>query len=91
MKICYLGAGTWGFCLASLLASKGNEVALWTKRDDFAKLLAKTRQHPKLPNFEAHQAVIPTSDLAPQSKMPILLWSLSHPSAYVPSSNRSAS
>lgn len=64
MKICYLGAGTWGFCLASLLASKGNEVALWTKRDDFAKLLAKTQQHPKLPNFEAHSSVIPTSDLA---------------------------
>src|SRR3954468_10835198 len=64
MKICYLGAGTWGFCLASLLASKGNEVALWTKRDDFAKLLAKTRQHPKLPKFETHEAVIPTSDLA---------------------------
>jgi glycerol-3-phosphate dehydrogenase (NAD(P)+) len=64
MKICYLGAGTWGFCLASLLASKGNEVALWTKRDDFAKLLAKTRQHPKLPNFEAYKTVTPTSDLA---------------------------
>jgi len=64
VKICYLGAGTWGFCLASLLASKGNEVALWTKRDDFAKLLAKTRKHPKLSNFEAHKAVIPTSDLA---------------------------
>ncbi|HEY5235554.1 MAG TPA: NAD(P)H-dependent glycerol-3-phosphate dehydrogenase [Rhabdochlamydiaceae bacterium] len=63
-KICYLGAGTWGFCLASLLASKGYEVALWTKRDDFAKLLAKTRQHPKLPNFEAHPSVIPTSELA---------------------------
>ncbi|HEX2579199.1 MAG TPA: NAD(P)H-dependent glycerol-3-phosphate dehydrogenase [Rhabdochlamydiaceae bacterium] len=63
MKICYLGAGSWGFCLASLLASKGNEVALWTKRDDFAKLLAKTRKHPKLPHFEAHKAVIPTSDL----------------------------
>lgn len=64
MKICYLGAGTWGFCLASLLASKGNEVALWTKRDDFAKLLAKTRKHPKLPNSEAHPSVTPTSDLA---------------------------
>jgi glycerol-3-phosphate dehydrogenase (NAD(P)+) len=63
-KICYLGAGTWGFCLASLLASKGYEVALWTKSDDFAKLLAKTRQHPKLSNYEAHASVTPTSDLA---------------------------
>ena len=64
MKICYLGAGTWGFCLASLLASKGYDVALWTQREDFAKLLATTRQHPKLPNYEAHKNVTPTSDLA---------------------------
>ncbi len=64
MKICYLGAGTWGFCLASLLAEKGNDVKLWTKRDDFAKLLAKTREHPKLPRYEAHKYVTPTSDLA---------------------------
>ena len=27
-------------------------------------MLAKARKHPKLPNFEAHKAVIPTSDLA---------------------------
>ena len=63
-KICYLGAGTWGFCLASLLASKGYEVALWTKSDDFARLLAKTRKHPKLPNYEAHPAVTPTSNMS---------------------------
>jgi glycerol-3-phosphate dehydrogenase (NAD(P)+) len=64
MKLCYLGAGTWGFCLASLLAEKGNDVMLWTKRDDFAKLLAKTREHPKLSNYQAHKSVIPTSSLA---------------------------
>lgn len=64
MNICYLGAGTWGFCLASLLASKGHRVILWTKRDDFAKLLTKTREHPKLPNYQAHPTLEFTSDLA---------------------------
>jgi glycerol-3-phosphate dehydrogenase (NAD(P)+) len=64
MKICYLGGGTWGFCLASLLASKGHQVILWTKQDDFAKLLAKSREHPKLPNYEAHPSLEFTSNLA---------------------------
>lgn len=63
MKIGYLGAGTWGFCLASLLASKGHEVVLWTKQPEFAKLLAKKRQHPKLPDYTAEEGVSFTSNL----------------------------
>lgn len=63
MKIAYLGAGTWGFCLASLLASKGFEVRLWTGNPEFAKLLAQKKEHPKLPRFKAHEKVQFTSDL----------------------------
>lgn len=63
MRICYLGAGTWGFCLASLLASKGNTVILWTARPQFAAELRKTRQHPKLPRIAAPTNVEFTSDL----------------------------
>jgi len=63
MRIAYLGAGTWGFCLASLLASKGHEVRLWTANPEFAKKLAKNREHPKLPRHKAHEAVQFTSDL----------------------------
>lgn len=64
MRIAYLGAGTWGFCLASLLASNGHEVVVWSAKPDFAKLLSKKREHPKLPNFRAHDSVVFTSDLA---------------------------
>ena len=64
MKIGYLGAGTWGFCLASLLAAKGHDVVLWTKRHEFAELLNKTREHPKLAGFKADRNVSFTSDLA---------------------------
>ncbi len=64
MKIAYLGAGTWGFCLASLLASKGHEVRLWTANPEFAKLLANKREHPKLHRYKAHEGVLFTSDLA---------------------------
>jgi len=64
MKIGYLGAGTWGFCLASLLASKGHEVTLWTQNEEFAKFLTKKREHPKLPHYKAEEGVVFTSDLS---------------------------
>lgn len=63
MHISYLGAGTWGFCLASLLASKGNTVLLWTANSEFAKTLSKKREHPKLPRIKANEKVEFTSDL----------------------------
>ncbi len=63
MRIGYLGAGTWGFCLASLLASKGNQVVLWTANPEFAKVLQKKREHPKLPKCQADARVEFTSDL----------------------------
>lgn len=49
MKIAYLGAGAWGFCLASLLAGKGNEVISWTKTPSLAELLNNDQEHPHLP------------------------------------------
>jgi len=63
MKIGYLGAGTWGFCLASLLASKGHEVVLWTQNEEFARHLAKKREHPKLAHYKAESGVSFTSDI----------------------------
>jgi glycerol-3-phosphate dehydrogenase (NAD(P)+) len=47
-KIAYLGAGTWGFALTSLLAQNGHEVSVWTRNPEFAKLLQQNRIHPKL-------------------------------------------
>ncbi len=63
MRIGYLGAGTWGFCLASLLASKGHDVVLWTASADFAKQLNDERVHPKLPRFPISDTVVITSSL----------------------------
>ncbi|MGE5196720.1 MAG: NAD(P)H-dependent glycerol-3-phosphate dehydrogenase [Anaerolineae bacterium] len=64
MNIAYLGAGTWGFCLASLLASKGHHVNLWTANSEFAETLSKKREHPKLKDFKADDNVKITSDLS---------------------------
>jgi glycerol-3-phosphate dehydrogenase (NAD(P)+) len=63
MRIGYLGAGTWGFTLASLLASKGHSVVLWTANVDFKNILVKKREHPKLPHFKVHEQVTFTSEL----------------------------
>jgi glycerol-3-phosphate dehydrogenase (NAD(P)+) len=64
MKIGYLGAGTWGFCLASLLASKGHEVISWTKNKALAKHLIETREHPHLPKCKAFDGMRFTTDLS---------------------------
>lgn len=48
MRIAYLGAGTWGFCLASLLARKGHTVESWTLHEALASELNATKEHPIL-------------------------------------------
>lgn len=63
MRVAYLGAGTWGFCLASLLASKGHAVTLWTANPEFCSLLAKKREHPKLAHSKAPASVVFTSNI----------------------------
>jgi len=62
-KIAYLGAGTWGFAIASILANKGYLVSLWTRRKEFADTLQESRAHPKLANALAPEGISFTSDL----------------------------
>ncbi len=63
MKLTVLGAGTWGFCLATLLAKKGHEVTLWTRHESFAEELRKSRAHPKLTGSQLVEGVTVTSKL----------------------------
>lgn len=58
MKIGYLGAGTWGFALASILGRNGHEVHVWARDPDIARNLQKERVHPKLPPIAALENVI---------------------------------
>lgn len=65
MRIGYLGAGTWGFCLASLLAAKKeHQVVLWTRDLDLFDRLFKTREHPKFPGYLIDEGVVLTQDLS---------------------------
>jgi glycerol-3-phosphate dehydrogenase (NAD(P)+) len=63
-KIGYLGAGTWGIALASILADNGHSVVVWTRDDSFAKQLQETRSHPKLSGFIFPESLRFTSDLS---------------------------
>lgn len=50
-KIGYLGVGAWGYCLASLLASKGYHVVAWSIEKDVIDHLNTKREHPRLPGY----------------------------------------
>ncbi len=63
MKIGYLGAGTWGVALASLLADNGHQVILWDRNADRIKKLKETRVHSKLQNCVVPKSVVFTNDL----------------------------
>lgn len=63
-KIGYLGMGAWGYCLASLLAEKGDfELVCWTTKPDLAKHLAQTREHPLLPGYQTKGKITFTTDM----------------------------
>lgn len=49
MKVGFLGTGTWGYCLAYLLASKGFATISWTRDHELSTQLAAGNEHPFLP------------------------------------------
>lgn len=63
MKIACLGTGSWGFCLASLLSSKGHETMSWTTQTALAERLTHKREHPQFPSFLANHKMSFTTDL----------------------------
>lgn len=64
MKIGILGAGSWGFCLASLLAAKGYTTISWTKNASLAQTLATKRAHPFFPDHTSHGEMSFTNHLS---------------------------
>src|SRR5262249_26047018 len=62
-KIGYLGAGVWGYCLASLLASKGYHVESWSIEADTINYLQEKGEHPKLRGFPAPDTLSFTTDI----------------------------
>ncbi len=63
MNIAYLGAGTWGTALASLLANKKNKVVVWDRNNELIKHILKFRSHPKLENFKIPENIVYTNNM----------------------------
>lgn len=63
MKIGYLGVGAWGYCLASLLASKGYDVLAWSVEASTIEYLNERREHPKLKGYPPPPSLRFTHDL----------------------------
>jgi len=62
-KIGYLGAGAWGYCLASLLASKGYTVVSWSIEEETIAFLQEKREHPKIKGYPAPPTLSFTTDI----------------------------
>ncbi|MFN0065994.1 MAG: NAD(P)H-dependent glycerol-3-phosphate dehydrogenase [Chlamydiales bacterium] len=63
MKIGYLGAGIWGYTLASLLASKGYDVLSWSVEKEVVEHLRKRREHPRALGFPVPNTLTFTTDM----------------------------
>ena len=63
MRICVLGAGTWGTALGRVLALKGHEVCIWSKFPEEVRSLSENRTHPNLPGSRIPDTILFTSDM----------------------------
>lgn len=64
MRIACLGTGSWGFCLALLLARKGFQTTSWTTQELLVHQLMHHREHPLFPGTIVPSHMIFTTDLA---------------------------
>lgn len=56
-KVTILGSGTWGTALANLLASKSEDVTLYSRFKEEAELYDSTRVHPHLPGARINDSI----------------------------------
>lgn len=73
MRVAFLGAGTWGFCLASLLASKGYDTISWTRDATLAEKLNRKEEHPYLLGHRPNDNMSFTTNLAEALQDPAII------------------
>jgi glycerol-3-phosphate dehydrogenase (NAD(P)+) len=63
MRVCVLGAGSWGTALSILLARNGHDVQLWGRDEEEIDAMASVRENLHyLPGFVLPKEITPTSD-----------------------------
>ena len=64
-RACVLGSGSWGTALATVVAERGLDVALWSRDPEHSSLIAESRENKRfLPGVALPDSIRPTSDLA---------------------------
>lgn len=62
--VCVLGAGAWGIALALELNKNGNNVTIWTKLEEEAKMLINERENKiSLPNIKIPESILITTSI----------------------------
>ncbi|MBQ6059812.1 MAG: NAD(P)-dependent glycerol-3-phosphate dehydrogenase [Clostridia bacterium] len=64
MNITILGSGTWGLALARVLCLNGHHITVWSKFDEEAASLSRTRKSPNLPEMLIPEAILISSDMS---------------------------
>lgn len=76
-EIAVVGAGSFGTCLASVLAQRGESVYLWGRDAATMAELAETRRHPtRLEGIELPGPVVPTADLERALTAPMVIHAI---------------
>jgi glycerol-3-phosphate dehydrogenase (NAD(P)+) len=74
MKVSFLGAGSWGLTLGTLLSRKGYEIRLWEINEERASRINKTRRADELlPGIPIPESLAITSNLKTVLENPDLL------------------
>jgi glycerol-3-phosphate dehydrogenase (NAD(P)+) len=64
-KVAVLGAGAWGTALGKVLADKGDQVALWSRRRELCEAVNASRENARyLPGARLPESLACTDDLA---------------------------
>ena len=63
-KISFLGCGSWGGALGSILAEKNFDVTMWHRNNDIIKSLDQSRRHYLIPNLVFPANVVFTNDIS---------------------------
>lgn len=63
MRVAVLGAGSWGTAFAKVLVEAGNDVVLWARRPELAKVIDSRHENPDyLPGLTLPEALRATGD-----------------------------
>lgn len=69
-QIAVMGSGAWGTVFAQVLADAGNQVVIWTRREDVAASINTQHRNPShVSDFELPTTITSTTDFKQHCKV----------------------